>query len=217
MDDSTIELCWLPLGAGPGGGPVRFSGRVYEALAAWRGGRSRRALFHSALRVGAGGTVHTIEMAPVWAVASPERGVVAEGAVGLPWLGRSRWFRYEVRRWAGGRIPDLEYSLDGPRPVPTDPERVTRLVEIVSEFPTLTWGRDELATGEMWNSNSLTSWLLASSGHDVNDLTPPDSGRAPGWDAGLVVARRGAAARSRRRRADLGAGPSREHGGEVLE
>jgi hypothetical protein len=65
------------------------------------------------------------------------------------------------------------------------------VLELVPAFPTRTWGRDELAAGEMWNSNSLTSWLLAGSGHQVDGLVPPDGGRAPGWAAGLVVAERG--------------------------
>ena len=55
-------------------------------------------------------------------------------------------------------------------------------------FPTATWGRDELGTGDMWNSKSLISWLLARSGHDTDSLRPPVHGRAPGWSAGLVAA-----------------------------
>ena len=53
------------------------------------------------------------------------------------------------------------------------------------------WGRDELRAGEMWNSNSFIAWLLARSGIDTDTIRPPDNGRAPGWEAGLVVARRG--------------------------
>jgi hypothetical protein len=52
------------------------------------------------------------------------------------------------------------------------------------------WGRDELGTGEMWNSNSLTSWLIARSGLRPESIHLPTRGRAPGWDAGLVVAER---------------------------
>jgi hypothetical protein len=40
----------------------------------------------------------------------------------------------------------------------------------------------------MWNSNSLTSWLLARSDHDMTQIHPPAHGRAPGWRAGLVLA-----------------------------
>jgi hypothetical protein len=56
--------------------------------------------------------------------------------------------------------------------------------------PTPTWGRDELDTGDMWNSNSVISWLLVQAGVGVDAIRPPAGGRAPGWDAGLVVARR---------------------------
>jgi hypothetical protein len=56
--------------------------------------------------------------------------------------------------------------------------------------PTPVWGRDELHTGEMWNSNSLISWLIARSGIDVDSVAPPTRGRAPGWRAGIVVAHR---------------------------
>lgn len=44
--------------------------------------------------------------------------------------------------------------------------------------------------GEMWNSNSVTSWILRRSGIDTAQLAPPNGGRAPGWDAGLAVAAR---------------------------
>jgi hypothetical protein len=51
-------------------------------------------------------------------------------------------------------------------------------------------GRDELHAGEMWNSNSLISWLLVRSGHRAGPIRPPAGGRAPGWSAGLTVAAR---------------------------
>jgi hypothetical protein len=60
----------------------------------------------------------------------------------------------------------------------------------VPDVPTPVWGRDELKAGEMWNSNSLISWLIARSGLDVDSVHLPAHGRAPGWDAGLVVERR---------------------------
>jgi hypothetical protein len=65
------------------------------------------------------------------------------------------------------------------------------LLQRAREVPALTWGRDELGAGEMWNSNSLVAWLLAGSGHDMTAITPPARGRAPGWAAGLQLARRG--------------------------
>src|SRR5438094_847798 len=57
-------------------------------------------------------------------------------------------------------------------------------------------GRDELSTGEMWNSNSVISWLLVMAGVAGRAGSPPNNGRAPGWHAGLVVARREITARS---------------------
>jgi hypothetical protein len=54
--------------------------------------------------------------------------------------------------------------------------------------PTPVWGRDELRTGEMWNSNSLISWLITRSGLDIDSVRLPQGGRAPGWHAGFLVA-----------------------------
>ncbi len=42
----------------------------------------------------------------------------------------------------------------------------------------------------MWNSNSMTAWLIAAAGLPTAALHPPPGGRAPGWNAGLAVARR---------------------------
>jgi hypothetical protein len=55
--------------------------------------------------------------------------------------------------------------------------------------PRPVWGRDELKAGEMWNSNSVIAWLIASAGLPTERLQPPPNGRAPGWNAGLVVAK----------------------------
>jgi hypothetical protein len=185
-----VDLYWLPLGAGEGTGCVRTNGRVYEAIAARRERRSPGRLYHAALEVRLGERRFTIEMAPVWSLDAAERGVVAEGPVGLPWLGRSRLFRYEVRRWRDGVVPDIAEAVGGARHLSTDPARAGLLLALVPSFPTATWGRDELGTGDMWTSNSLISGLLATSGHDTEAVRPPAGGRAPGWQAGLAVAGR---------------------------
>jgi hypothetical protein len=119
--------------------------------------------------------------------------VVREGPVGLAPLGRSRIFRYEVRRWLDGVIPDASEAVDSPQLIGTDAQLAQRVLDLVPAFPATTWGRDELGAGEMWNSNSLVSWLLATSGHDLGRVAMPSNGRAPGWTAGLVVAERAAA------------------------
>jgi hypothetical protein len=184
-----VDLYWIPLGAGVGGAVVRSSGRLYEALAATVARRPRYKLFHSALQVNVEGVTTSVEMAPVWANRG-DRGVVSEGAVGCRFLGRSRMFRYEVRCWPGGSIPDLAAAVGGPITLTNDPDIARRVLELVPDFPTRTWGRDELSTGEMWNSNSLAAWLLTRAGLEISNIGPPLGGRAPGWDAGLVVASR---------------------------
>lgn len=189
--ETGVRLFWLPLGAG--GHSVRWNGRVFEALAARRERRAARDLYHSALEVvRADGARFVIEMTPAWGGIADDRGVVAEGAVGAQWLGRSRLFRYEIRCWRDGVIPDVEEAVAEPT-VSRDPVQADRLLELVEEVPTATWGRDELAAGDMWNSNSLVAWLLARSGHDLDAIAMPAGGRAPGWRAGVVVAARATA------------------------
>jgi hypothetical protein len=184
-----VELYWLPLGAG--GHFVRLNGRVYEALAARIARRPARDLYHSALQVRSGGELYAIEQTPVPDLRGSERGVVAVGAVGSRWAGRLRIFRYEIRRWRGGRIPDLAEAVESPRRLSADDADARRVLEVVAEVPTPVWGRDELGTGEAWNSNSVIAWVIARSGIDADSIDPPAGGRAPGWRAGLVVAGRG--------------------------
>ena len=111
-----------------------------------------------------------IEQTPVPDGNGVERGVVAGGAVGLRSAGRFRIFRYEVRRWRDGVIPDVAEAVGGPQRLTSDLCEAQRLLQLVPSVPTPVWGRDELGAGEMWNSNSIISW--------------------PGWEAGLVVAHR---------------------------
>lgn len=184
---SGVELFWLPLGAG---GPwvVRASGRLYEQCAARRAGRAPARLFHAALRVTLDSTPYVVEVAPEWSQPGAERGVAAGGPVGLRVLGVSRWFRYEVRAWRDGVLPDESYAVGGATALATDAARAERLIAAVPDVPTPVWGRDELGLGEMWNSNSVVAWLLLVSGHALPD--PPDGGRAPGWDAGAALLER---------------------------
>lgn len=184
---AAVDLYWLPLGAG--GHSVRLNGRVFEAVAARLERRPVGALYHSALAVTMPEGEFVIEMAPIPDGQGVSRGVVAEGPVGSRWTRRLRLFRYENRCWRGGEIPDVAEAVDGPRRLTDDPELAARVVALVPAAPTPVWGRDELRTGEMWNSNSLISWLIARGGLDVDAVQPPVGGRAPGWRAGIVVAR----------------------------
>jgi hypothetical protein len=185
---AAVDLYWLPLGAG--GHFVRLNGRVYEALAARLERRPACALYHSALQVEVPEGTFVIEQAPVHDWSGKQRGVVAEGAVGGRWAGRFRIFRYEIRLWRGGHIPDVAEAVDSPRRLTDDEVRARRVLDLVAEVPTPVWGRDERAAGEMWNSNSVIAWVIARSGIDTESVQPPPGGRAPGWQARLVVAGR---------------------------
>jgi hypothetical protein len=184
--DSGVDLYWLPLGAG--GHSVRLNGRVYEALVAAAERRKRCDLYHSALEVRVQSGRFTIEMTPVAGAGGADHGVVAGGVVGSHLLGWTKLFRYEVRCWRDGEIPDVAEAVDSPRLISDDPALAQRILELAPLVPTPTWGRDELRTGGMWNSNSLISWLLVSAGIAVEQVLLPAGGRAPGWDAGIAVA-----------------------------
>ena len=183
---AAVDLYWIPLGAG--GHCVRFNGRVYEAIVATRGRRPRCDLYHTALVVELGGERYSVEVAPSPDAEHASRGVVGTGPVGSRWLGWLRLFRYEVRCWRGGSIPDLAYAVSSPWRLTTEPRLARRLLGLVGSVPTPVWGRDELDAGEMWNSNSVVSWVLARSGFDAESIEPPSGGRAPGWNAGVVIA-----------------------------
>jgi hypothetical protein len=171
---------------------VRSNGRAYEAIVAYREGRRRFDLYHSALVVHVPEGRSTIETAwPVPDADGTSRGVVVEGPVGSRWAARIRPFRYEVRRWRDGVIPDIEEAVESPRRVSDDPVYTRRLLALVPSVPPLVWGRDHLGAGEMWNSNSVVSWLLVRSGVPLDGIRPPHRGRAPGWDAGIIAARTG--------------------------
>ena len=116
--------------------------------------------------------------------------------MGARWAGRFRVFRYEIRVWRGGHIPDVAAAVDGPRRLTNDVDQARRILEVVRQVPTPVWGRDELRTGEMWNSNAVIAWVIARSWLDAASIRPPAGGRAPGWQAGLIVAaRQGAGAK----------------------
>jgi hypothetical protein len=131
-----------------------------------------------------------IESAPVRPDDGPDRGVVGEGPVGSRRAARLRIFRYELRVWRDGLIPDVAEAVESPRRLTDDPARARGLLALAPFVPTPVWGRDELHAGEMWNSNSFIAWLVARSGLDADAIRPPSGGRAPGWHAGLVLARR---------------------------
>ena len=183
---TAVYLYWIPLGAGQR--VVRLSGRLFEAISARLQRRRSYDLYHSAVVVVVPQGRFVIEQAPVPDAFGERRGVVLEGAVGTRLAGRFRRFRYEVRRWKGGVITDISAAVSSPRCVSDNLAQASQILDLVPCIPALVWGRDERHTGEMWNSNSVTSWLLASAGIDASGIQPPHRGRAPGWHSGLVIA-----------------------------
>ena len=192
-DTMGIDLFWIPLGAG-GAGFVRLNGRIYETIRARLERRPPRDLYHTALEVRVPEGRFIVENAwPSPNSDTTSRGVVAEGPVFSRWMARMRPFRYEVRRWRDGTIPDVDAAVASPQTLSHDPGRARRVLDLVPSVPPLMWGRDELRTGDMWNSNSVISWLLTASGLPAEEIQPPSGGRAPGWQSGIRVSMKASA------------------------
>ena len=188
---SGVYLYWIPLGAG-GSGFVQLNGRIYEAITARREQRPSLHLHHTALVVSLPEGRYVVEtMWPSPDVDGARRGVVVEGPVFSRHLSFTRVFRYEVRCWRDGDLPDAGEAVGGARLVSGDPYTGRLLLSLTPSVPVFTWGRQVPEAGEMWNSNSVISWLLTRSGVDMDRVEPPSGGRAPGWGAGVSVARTG--------------------------
>ena len=130
---------------------MRLNGRIYEAIAARRGKRAPCDLYHSALVVTVPEGEFVIEQAwPIPDRDGVQRGVVADGPVGIRWAGTLRTLRYEIRRWRDGVIADIDEAVESPQRLSDDPLVAQRVLELVPEAPTPVWARDELGTGEMW-------------------------------------------------------------------
>lgn len=115
-----IDLYWIPLGAG-GSGFVRLNGRIYEAIKARLERRRPLAIYHTALQVHVSDGRFVVEtMWPSPDSNTASRGVVLEGAVGSRLLARLLTFRYEVRRWHNGVLPDADEAVGGPQRVSDD-------------------------------------------------------------------------------------------------
>jgi hypothetical protein len=188
LDGTGIHLYWLPLGAG-GVGFVRLNGRIYEAAKARLERRQPLDLYHTALEMRLPEGRFTVENAwPSPDIDVAARGVVVEGPVFSRRLGRFRPFRYEVRCWRDGVIRDADEAVEI-QFLSEDQDKAREVLDLVATVPPLVWGRDELETGEMWNSNSVISYLLSRTGFHAESIRAPQAGRAPGWEAGILAAR----------------------------
>lgn len=169
---------------------MRLNGRAFEALAARVAGREAKDLYHSALTLHCDGVPTIIEMTPSVGGPSGDHGVVVEGPVGVRGVAGVGVLRYEIRCWANGRISDIGEQVAPPLRLSDRAEDARRIIALAPQVPALTWGRDEHGVGEMWNSNSVISWLVKRAELAAEAVRPPRGGRAPGWRAGITVARR---------------------------
>jgi hypothetical protein len=111
--------------------------------------------------------------------------------VGVKLAGRLRLFRYQVCILDEVRLPDQEWAVQPPNRLTEDTETVARVLTQSRLAPAYTWGRRRRGHPEMWTSDSVASWILATAGIDIAELGPPAGTRAPGWMAGIVEASRG--------------------------
>jgi hypothetical protein len=126
----TIELYWLPLGAG--GWFVRLNGRIWEAIQARRERRRPLDLYHTALVVPVPEGRFVIENSwPIPVADGTQRGVVVQGPVFSRRLARWRVFRYEVRRWLDGVIADEDEAVASPQLLSDDLLAARRLLDLV--------------------------------------------------------------------------------------
>ena len=89
-----------------------------------------------------------------------------------------------------GAIPDVRQAVGSPVRLSDDDGQAQLVLDLLPTVPTPVWGRDEFRTGEMWNSNSVVSWVLVAGGVSIASVRPPTGVRAPGWHAGTVIAER---------------------------
>ena len=108
-------------------------GRTGWSSRQWRRASTAVALrpYHSALVVRVPEGRFVIEQAPIRDSDGGERGVVAHGAVGSRRAGRFRIFRYEVRRWRDGVIPDIGEAVESPQQLTGDPLLAQRVLDLV--------------------------------------------------------------------------------------
>ena len=185
--EASVDLYWLPLGAG--GHSVRLNGKIFEAVVAGLERRSRRDLYHSALIVGVPEGRFAIERRPCGA-ATAERGVVSGGAVGSCWAGPLPDLPLRAAPLAKRVIPDVAEAVESPQRLTTDARSRSASSTSCRRCRHPCGAVTNCGAGEMWNSNSVISWLIARCGLEVEPISPPVGGRAPGWRAGIVVARR---------------------------
>jgi hypothetical protein len=163
----------------------------WERLRALKAGRSPRELLHVALEVQLdSSTKFVIELVPAgFGPARTSTGVVGNGPILSRALGWMRMFQYEIRRWKNGVVEAKDKSTRPPSTYVITRDQALQIIDGASRAPRHPWGQDVLGNGDMWNSNSLVSFVLVSAGMDPAAIEPPASADWPGWDTGVALAR----------------------------
>ncbi|MGE0602107.1 MAG: hypothetical protein AB7J35_22130 [Dehalococcoidia bacterium] len=180
-----VDIYWMPMAAGTASRVRLWSLAAWEALDAVAHRRSRKKLYHSALKVRtAAGENYTIELTPVFGFEPAPPAMT--GPVGFRGADRVRWFRYQMRCVRADSLPDEEWSVSQTR-LSDDARIAESILVAAADVPPHTWGRRAKGTSEMWTSDSAISWLVRRVGLDAHAISIPQGGRAPGWVAGLEV------------------------------
>ena len=172
IEASGIDLYWLPLGAG--GHSVRLNGLVFEAIAARLAApgpptsttrRSRSTCRRDGRdRAGAG-------------VGRERRpGRRRRGSVGTRAAGRFRLFRYEVRRWRDGVIPDLAEAVESPRRLSDDRDLRAAVARARAGVADASLGSRRAAHGRDVELELAHLLAVVRSGLDVDSIRLPRAG-----------------------------------------
>lgn len=183
-----VDLYWLPVAAGTGSRLRMWSLAAWEAFEALRARRPRARLCHSALKVRtANGEMHTVELTPVFRGEMPPLSMT--GPVGFRGANRFRLLRYQVRCVRAARLPDEEWTLGSAVRLSGDCATASDVLALAAAIPKHIWGLRARGTSEMWTSDSAIAWMLERAGIDTAAIPFPSASRAPGWIAGVEVAR----------------------------
>ncbi len=182
--DGSVELYWIPVGAGTRF--QEFSLAVYERVASFLARREPATLLHAGLKLRAHGRTCTLETMP--SPPGPNTNHEVTGPVGVRGADRLRLFRYQVCVRETSALPDEEWAVAPPVRV-GDGGTAVKILALAKEVPAYTWGRRRKGHPEMWTSDSCVSWLLLQAGIDAGEIAVPAGCRAPGWFAGIAEAR----------------------------
>jgi len=74
-------------------------------------------------------------------------------------------------------VSHVAEAVDSPVRLSDDEAQAQRVLTSVHQIPTPVWGRAELKTGEMWNSNAVIARVIARSGIPIGAIHPPQEAR----------------------------------------